>query len=95
MINKAILLYSDYWEGLYVNGKLICEGSIPMNEKLSRFHYFLQLSKQHNFNLDNMNEDVLTLADEEKAVAYGCFPDVMSKFSSKYTGIVNGKASND
>jgi hypothetical protein len=95
MENKAILIWGNDYEGLYVNDKLVDEGKIPMNEGHSRFQYFIQLSKTYNFNLEDMLEDFLTPEDAAKTEEYGCFPDIITKFSGKYRGLVNGRASNE
>lgn len=55
IINKAILIGADDWEGLFVNGELVEEGH-TLNEGYSRIKYFVGLAKKHGFNLEEMEE---------------------------------------
>ena len=82
-MNKAILLKSDDWEGLYVNGELAEEGH-TLNQGYSRIQHFIKLSKMHNFNLEDMKEVDLNQEDIEKTEDYGSFPDNISDFICKY-----------
>jgi len=82
-MNKAILLKSDGWEGLYVNGELKEEGH-TLNQGYSRVQHFIKLAKMYNFNLEDMKEEYLNKEDEEKTEDYGSFPEYLSDFICKY-----------
>lgn len=86
--NKAILLMSneDEWEGLYINGKLVKEGH-TLNEGENRIKYFTKLSKQYNFDLDNMKQLYLEEDDDAYTMETGCFPVNIEEFLSDYINI--------
>lgn len=66
--SKAVLLFSsDGYEALYIDGKLVKEGD-PINEGFSRTKFFSNLSKEFNFNLENMQE--YHLSDEDDLVGF-------------------------
>lgn len=71
-MNQAILIDSEDWEGLFVNGVLVKEGH-TLNEGTSRVKYFLQLAKQFNFNLEDMIEGYVTEEYEDYLYECGCF----------------------
>jgi hypothetical protein len=58
-MNEAILIHSDEWEGLFVNGKLVQEGH-TLNEGYSRIKYFNKLAKQYDFKINQMKERWVT-----------------------------------
>jgi hypothetical protein len=88
--NKAILLKdkSSPWEGLYVNGILKQEG-YTLNRDKDRIKYFVELSKQYEFDLENMkiinlcNKDIIQLEND------GGLPKSIDELKSKY--IMEGK----
>lgn len=82
-MNKAILLKSDDWEGLYVNDLLIDEGH-ELNEGEERAIYFAQLAKQYNFNLLEMKIKYLSNEDTERTNDIGSFPDNITDFKHNY-----------
>ena len=54
-MNEAVLLSTDDWEMLYINGKIVDEGH-TLNEGESRIKYMLNLSNVHNFDLSEMKD---------------------------------------
>jgi len=82
-MNKAILLKSDDWEGLYVNGELVQEGH-TLNQGYSRIQHFIKLSKMYNFKLEDMKEISLNYEDVLKTEYEGNFPQNISGFICKY-----------
>lgn len=82
-MNKAILLQCDDWEGLYINGKLVEEGH-TLNQSESRVKYFVNLSKQYNFNLEDMQELYLYEDDEQWVMDIGSFPNNIHDFKDDY-----------
>jgi hypothetical protein len=86
IMNKAILIQADDWEGLFINGKLVKEGH-TLNEGTSRVKYFNQISKKHNFNLDDLKEVWIDESDEEKLYDCGSFPNSLSELNGNYENI--------
>ena len=82
-MNKAILLISEDWEGLFINGKLIEEGH-TLNEGLSRIKYFVGLAKKYNFDLAKMKEIELCEKDEQYLCDYGSFPNNIEELNGSY-----------
>ena len=84
-MNKAILLKSNDWEGLYVDGKLIDEGNIDeMNEGEERAVYFTKLAHNHKFELKDMKVAYLKKDDDEKTEEYGSFHNNLCDFYNTY-----------
>ena len=81
-MNKAVLIQSDDWEGLFVNGKLVQEGH-TLNEGTSRIKYFNKLSEKHNFNIKEMEEYYVTEDYENYLYDNGCFPKLLSEVEYK------------
>ncbi len=71
-MNTAILIGSDDWEGLFVNGMLVEEGH-TLNEGSNRIKYFTNLAKKYNFNLDEMQAGYVTEEYEEHLNDVRCF----------------------
>jgi len=84
-MNKAILLISDDWEGLYINGKLVEEGH-TLNQGYSRIKHFTKLAKTYDFDLDEMKEEYLCGADIFMTEDIGSFPVDINEFSGNYNG---------
>lgn len=84
MANKAILLWSDDWEGLYVNGKLVDEGH-TLNEGVSRTKYFVKLALLYNFVLEDMQEILICETDDINTKDSGSFPKNIDEFVGDYT----------
>jgi len=82
-MNKAILIQSDDWEGLFINGKLVEEGH-TLNEGRSRTKYFIKLSKQYDFDLEKLIETEIDEEDEERLYNIGCFPENINELKGKY-----------
>ena len=82
-MNKAILVSSEDWEGLYINDKLVKEGH-TLNEGTSRIKYFLQLSKEYNFDLETMKEVSLSEDDEIITQDVGSYPEDIEDFVEDY-----------
>lgn len=72
-MNKAILIGSDDWDGLYVNGELVEEGH-SLNQGYNRINYFTKLAKRYNFNLDELESGYVTPEYEEELEDIGSFP---------------------
>jgi len=77
MSNEAILVKSDDWEGLFINGKLVEEGH-TLNEGTSRIKYFSSLAKKYNFSLEDMKEAWVTEGYEEWLYDSGSFHENLS-----------------
>ena len=82
-MNKAILIQADDWEGLFINGRLVEEGH-TLHEGNSRVKYFSQLSKDYDFNLDEMKELWITDEDDEILYQYGSFPLTLDELHGDY-----------
>jgi hypothetical protein len=82
-MNKVILVCSEDWEGLYINGKLVKEGH-TLNEGTSRIKYFLKLSKEYDFDLDDMKEVSLSEDDEIITQDVGNYPEDIEDFVEDY-----------
>jgi hypothetical protein len=83
-MNKAILLKSDDWEGLYINGKLVEEGH-TLNQGYSRIKHFIKLAKTYDFDLDEIKEEYLNGADIFMTEDMGNFPEDINGFSGDYS----------
>lgn len=73
-MNKAILIDSEDWEGLFVNGKLVEEGH-TLNQGYNRINYFKKLAKKYNFNLYELESGFVTPEYQIELENYGGFPD--------------------
>ena len=82
-MNKAILIKSNDWEGLYINGKLVEEGH-TLNQGYSRIKYFVDLSKKYDFDLGGMKEKYLCEEDIIVTEDYGNFPESINDFIDDY-----------
>lgn len=71
-INKAILVQTDDWEGLFVNGELVQEGH-TLNEGTSRTKYFSKLASKYNFQLSSLIESYVNDEYDEVLCNRGCF----------------------
>lgn len=87
-MSKAILIKADDWEGLFLDGVLVEEGH-TLNEGSSRIKYFIQLSKQYNFDLGNMKEVWVTEEDEERLNYNGSFPQTLLELDGDYENTEN------
>jgi predicted RNA-binding protein with EMAP domain len=83
-MNKAILLKSDDWEGLYINGKLVEEGH-TLNQGYSRIKHFVKLAKTYDFDLEEMQEEYLNGEDITMTEDMGNFPEDINEFVENYT----------
>lgn len=81
-MNKAILIGSEDWEGLYVNGKLVEEGH-TLNQGYNRINYFKKLAKKYNFSLDELESGYVTPEYGEELEDIGSFPTDITEV--KYT----------
>ena len=61
-MNKAILIQSNDWEGLYINSILVEEGH-TLNQGYNRIKYLLDLAKKYNFDLSKMRVEYLCQED--------------------------------
>jgi len=85
MMNKAILVKSNDWEGLYIDGKLVCDGHIDnMNEGEERLTFFIKLADEYKFELKDIKVRDLEFNDIVNAEWNGYFPDNINEFKSKY-----------
>lgn len=82
-MSRAILLTSDDWEGLFVDGKLVEEGH-TINEGEPRIKCFNELSKKYNFKLNELIEQYVCNEDGEYLYEHGCFPELISELSGEY-----------
>ena len=82
-MNKVILLKSDDWEGLYVNGKLVEEGH-TLNEGNERVVYFFGLAEKHKFKLGSLESKCLSQKDCEWTEEMGSFPVSVDSFNDVY-----------
>ena len=73
-MNKAILIGTDDWEGLFVNGKLVEEGH-TLNQGYNRMNYFKKLSKQYNFDLNDLESGYVTPEYQIELEDCGSFPE--------------------
>ena len=58
-MNTIIIINSDDWEGLFVNGKLIEEGH-ELNDGMSRKKYLQELCRKYNVSLPSIEEGYVT-----------------------------------
>lgn len=83
--NKAVLIKSNDWEGLYVENKLVCEGHIDeMNEGQERALFFAEKADSNYFELKDMVVQYLEDEDIKITENNGGFPDDISYFKGKY-----------
>ena len=80
-MNRAILVKSDNWEGLYINGKLVEEGH-QLNQGKERAIYFARLARKWRFNLENMGVIYLNNHDTTWTEDIGYFPEDIMKFDT-------------
>jgi len=76
-MTKAVLINADDWEGLYINGILKEEGH-TLNEGRERITHFLELAKQHDFELGklgfyDLDSDAIAQVEED-----GSLPNKLS-----------------
>lgn len=85
--SKAVLLFSsDGYEALYIDGKLVKEGD-PINEGFSRTKFFINLSKEFNFDLENMQEYDLSDEDDLEVSTLGSgFHSELISYKTNYSG---------
>ena len=60
-MSKAIILSScsDYWEGLFVDGKLVMEGH-TLNEGYKRIPFLKKLGEEYGFSVNDIEEYSVT-----------------------------------
>lgn len=80
---SVLLLKSDDWEGLYLDGVLIDEGH-TLEEGEERVVYFVKLSDEYEFDLHNLRVKWLSDEDDEFCKEEGCFPKTLSEFKYLY-----------
>lgn len=80
-MNKAILIHSDNWEGLYVNGKLVEEG-YKLNQSEERAIYFAKLARKWQFDLESMGKIYLNDRDIIWTEDVGSFPESIMEFDT-------------
>lgn len=73
-MNKAILIYLEDWEGLFINGTLVEEGH-TLNQRYNRINYFKKLAKKYNFNLDELEIGFVTPEYQIELEDCGGFPE--------------------
>ena len=81
--NKAIIIESDDWEGLFINGKLVEEGH-SLNQGESRIKYFKKISKIYNFDIENLYEFYIEEDDEDYLYKNGSFPLNINELKGNY-----------
>ncbi len=82
-MNEAVLLSTDDWEMLYINGKIVDEGH-TLNEGESRIKYMLNLSNVHNFDLSEMKEITMEDEDAKELEEYGSSKTYLDEYKGKY-----------
>lgn len=88
-MNKVILLRTDDWEMLYVNGKLVSEyHTIERGLAMTRLKAFLHLSKLHNFKLEDVEEIYMKDEDVQTTNQIGCGLENLSEYKTDYNLII-------
>lgn len=78
MKNNLVIIGSDDWEGLFVNGKLV-EESHTLNQGLSRIKYLKQICEQYSVTLDDIVEGQVTQDYYDDVLSvFGNYPDDLS-----------------
>jgi len=78
---KALILHSDDWEGLYVDGALRTEGHIIFGSYMS----VLRAADQYGLTPENTMETWTTEEDDEILYKCGSFPQNQSELKGDYT----------
>ncbi len=79
---KVIVINSDGWQGIYLNGCLHDEG-----HKLGEgyhFYYLLNLSDKYGFSSDDIKSYYVNEKGEEYLNTYGSFPYELEVFDGMY-----------
>lgn len=81
-MKRAVLLTTDDWEGLYLDGKLIDQGhTIEEGDSL----YYLKLAERYNLNSsDFYMEHLEDCPDSEMVLNIGGFPDKLNDLQGNY-----------
>lgn len=82
-MNTAILLKTDDWEMLYVNGELKEEGR-TLNQGFPWIRYFLDLAKKYNFDIREMEEITMNKIDSHILQETGMARKSISEYSGNY-----------
>lgn len=86
MSKRVVILKSeqDYWEACYVDGKSVGQAH-HLGEGCGKLHFFKELCKKHEVTLDDIIEVAAQEVDDNKAMDYGSFPDLLSELEGEYT----------
>jgi len=76
-MNKAVLIKSDDWEGLYINDVLVEEGH-TLNQGFNRIEYFVDASEQYDFDIKELQEYWVTDEYEEYLYEIGSLNENLS-----------------
>lgn len=79
-MNKAVLVQSEDWEGLFINEKLVEEGH-TINEGLDRAMYLNKLQQTYDFTLDDMDIEYVSEEYQNKLYRQGSFDNSLSQIS--------------
>ena len=83
-MKRVILLKSELdWEGLYVDGKCVCQGH-ELYEGEGPYVCILSLAKKYNFTIDDFITKWLSDHDEDKLGAYGRLPENINELKGNY-----------
>lgn len=74
---KGILLSSDNWQGLFVEGKLI-------NEYHNLDDPDFWISVTNEYKLTGLTHHYVTEEDDDKLQEYGTFPELLSELKGEY-----------
>lgn len=82
-MNKAVLIQSYDWETLYINGKAVLQGH-TLNEGYDRGLFFNRLSKEYNFNLDDLKIGFVSDEYDNRSQLVGSFDNNLEDVEFKY-----------
>ncbi len=78
---KVLILFSDDWEGLYIDGKLIEEGhSLGEGDTL----FILKMAEEFGFTSADVTMENVIDEDEIELSNVGSFPQNVSELKGKY-----------
>ena len=77
-MNNAILMWTDDWEALYINGSKVFEDHSIGNIEM------LKLAEEHNFSYSTFRDCEISGGDLDDCLVCGNMPDTIEELKEKY-----------
>lgn len=90
MNKRVVILNSEDWEGLFIDGKLVDEGH-SLTDGNHPIIYWGKIFQKYKFTEDEIFISEVSKFDDELLYSTGCFPKNLSELKTKYVDDIKFK----